>query len=493
MRYLLLATMLAALALPAFAQQPYLSAERPAEADAAGYAIVGDALLTEGAYRALNELSDRFGPRMVGTPGHAAAMDWLERELEAMGVATRRERFRYPGWRRGDDRAEVVAPFRRPLRAAAMGYSTPAEPFEAGVAVYEPGTATGEATDAAQDNYRGRVLVVPAHVRLSSEEQDALAERYGVRGFLTTNRVDGGQLLARTGSLDGDPAPVPMLAITQEEGEWLRRLVASGETVRVRLSSTSAPEPMIGENLIATIPGALPEGERQRVVVGAHFDSWDLGQGALDNGLGVAQLLETARLLRRHVGALPHTVELVWFDAEEVGLWGSRAYAKRHASRGEATDLRVMLNLDMVGEPQGLNAMGFDALVPALEAAGDERLGAWRFERPVANETWLGSDHHPFVARGVPSITFHAPIDPDAVRYYHDFADTVDKVDRYHLARASAIVALLVRDLATTEIEGLRRLTPPETERLLSEAGAEQPLRAMGWWPLAPPVESVAD
>src|SRR5690606_9139103 len=306
---------------------PYLPAERPGEAEAIGYAIVGDALLTEGAYLALQELSDRFGPRMAGTPGHAASMDWLERELEAMGVATRRERFRYPGWRRGEDRAEVVAPFRRPLRAAAMGYSTPAEPFEAEVAVYEPDAAT----DAAQDDYRGRVLVVPAHARLSGEEQDALVERHGVRGFLMTNRVDGGQLLARTGSLDGDPAPVPMLAITQEEGEWLRRFVASGETVRVRLSSTSAPEPMIGENLVATIPGALPEGERQRVVVGAHFDSWDLGQGALDNGLGVAQLLETARLLKRHVGTLLHTVELVWFDAEEVGLWGSRAYAKRHA------------------------------------------------------------------------------------------------------------------------------------------------------------------
>ena len=489
MRCLLLATLLAALALPARGQQPYLPAERPDVADAARYAIVGDALLTEGAYLALKELSDRFGPRMVGTPGHAAAMDWLERELEAMGVATRRERFRYPGWRRGEDRAEVVAPFQRPLRAAAMGYSTPAEPFEAEVAVYEPGTAM----DAAQDGYRGRVLIVPVGVRLDREEQDMLVQRHGVRGFLATNRVDGGQLLARAGSLDGDPAPVPLFAITQEEGEWLQRLVASGETVRVRLSSTSAPEPMIGENLIATIPGALPDGERQRVVVGAHFDSWDLGQGALDNGLGVAQLLETARLLRRHAGRLPHTVELVWFDAEEVGLWGSRAYAERHAARGDTTDLRVMLNLDMVGEPQGLNAMGFDALVPALEAAGGPRLGAWRFERPVANETWLGSDHHPFVERGVPSITFHAPIDPDAVRYYHDFADTVDKVDRHELARASAIVALVVRDLAMSEVPGLRRLTPSETQRLLSEAEVEQRLRAMGWWPLSPLVESVAD
>ena len=114
--------------------------------------------------------AEKEGEGPQGTPGHAAAMDWLERELGAMDVATRRERFRYPGWRRGEDRAEVVAPFRRPLRAAAAGYSTPADPFEAEVAVYEPGAAA----DTAQAGYRGRVLLLPASVRLISEEQDAL-------------------------------------------------------------------------------------------------------------------------------------------------------------------------------------------------------------------------------------------------------------------------------------------------------------------------------
>ena len=488
MRSLLLGTALCVAALSARAQQPYLPVAPPDRADAAGDAVVGDALRTEGAYLSLVEISDRFGPRMAGTPGHAGAMDWLERELGAMGLATRRERFAYPGWRRGTDRVEVVAPFARALRAAALGYTAPVEPFEAELAVYRPGAGA----DAGHPDYAGRVLLLPASARLSGPEQDSLVEHHGVRGFLATNRVGGGRLLARTARFGGDPAPAPLFTVTQEEGEWLRRLVEGGDAVRVRLASTSAPEPMIGKNLVATLPGTRPEDERQRVVVGAHFDSWDLGQGALDNGLGVVQLLEAARLLVRHVGALPHTVELVWFDAEELGLWGARAYAERHAGPGADSDLRLMLNLDMVGEPQGLNAMGFDALVPALETAS-RALGAWSLERPVANRTWLGSDHHPFVARGVPSVTLHAPIHPDAVSYYHDVADTVDKVDRYHLARASAIVALLVRDLASAHVPGLRRLTPPEAQRLLSEAGVEPALRGMGWWPLAPPVESVGD
>ncbi|WP_420454311.1 M28 family metallopeptidase [Rubrivirga sp.] len=488
MRRLLLGTALCVAALSARAQQPYLPVGPPGHADAASDAIVGDALRTEGAYRSLVEISDRFGPRMAGTPGHAAAMGWLERELRAMGLAPRRERFAYQGWRRGADRVEVVAPFSRVLRAEALGYSAPTGPLEAELALYRP----GQAEAAAHADYEGRVLLLPAGARLGSRDQDSLVERHGVRGFLATNRVDGGRLLARTARFEGGVAPVPLFAVTHEEGEWLRRLVEGGEVVRVRVSTTSAPEPMTGENLVATLPGTRPEGQRQRVVVGAHFDSWDLGQGALDNGLGVVQLLETARLLVRHVGALPHTVELVWFDAEELGLWGSRAYAERHAAPGTDSDLRLMVNLDMVGEPQGLNAMGFDALVPVLEEAS-QSLGAWSLGRPVANRTWLGSDHHPFVARGVPSVTFHAPIDPDAVSFYHDFGDTVDKVGRYHLARASAIVALLVRDLASGDVPGLRRLTALEAEHLLSEAGAEPALREMGWWPLSPPVESVGD
>jgi Zn-dependent M28 family amino/carboxypeptidase len=205
----------------------------------------------------------------------------------------------------------------------------------------------------------------------------------------------------------------------------------------------------------------------------------------MDNGLGVAQLLEAARLLRTHSPGLTHTVEFVWFDAEELGLWGSRAYAERHIPRDGDTSIRAMLNLDMVGTPIGINAMGFDALVPVLEDA-TESLGAWRFSQPVANKTWLGSDHHPFIERGVPASTFNAPIDPETVRYYHDFADTIDKIDRYELARASAVVALVTRVLAMDTADGLRRLTPQETVALFQNAGVEESLRGIDWWPTSP-------
>jgi Zn-dependent M28 family amino/carboxypeptidase len=169
---------------------------------------------------------------------------------------------------------------------------------------------------------------------------------------------------------------------------------------------------------------------------------------------------------------------LVWFNAEELGLWGSRRYVEQHA----LDDVRVMLNLDMVGDPQGVNAMGFDALVPLLTRFSNS-LGSWSFERPVANTTWLGSDHHPFILAGIPAITFYAPIDPDAVHYYHDFGDTFDKVDRTTLARASALVTLLTHTLAQDTATPLRRYTPAETAALFQAAGLEDRLRRAGQWP----------
>src|SRR5690606_23498622 len=94
----------------------------------------------------------------------------------------------------------------------------------------------------------------------------------------------------------GETPPFPLFSITQEEGFWARRLLEAGETLRARLETTSRNQQLTGTNLIATIPGRTDE----RVVLGGHFDSWDLGQGSMDNGLGVAQIFEVARLLQAH-------------------------------------------------------------------------------------------------------------------------------------------------------------------------------------------------
>lgn len=432
-------------------------------------AIAGDALLNEGAYELLATLSDRFGPRMIGTQGHRDSLEYLEVKLAELGVATRRQNFEFPGWERGEARATLVEPLNRDLRVAALGYVAETPEIEGELVyvendkleAYEPGELAG------------KVLLLKPNLTFPPEALQELAER-GVRGALLINRVGGGQLLARVANHLGKVPPFPLLSITQEEGLWLRRLLEEGKTARVRLKTSSSNGPMVGTNLIATIPGRTD----QRVLLGGHFDSWDLGQGAMDNGLGVAQIYEVARLLSAHGPENLHTVELVWFDAEEFGLWGSRYYVEQE----DLDRLRVMINLDMVGRPIAVNAMGFDDLVPPLEAFSAD-LGSWSFDEKVGNKPWLGSDHHPFIMEGVPAITFNAPIDADAVRHYHDLGDTFDKIDREMLGRSSAIVALLVYDLANQAERPADRSTPEETAERLRKAGLEERLKKAGQWP----------
>jgi Iap family predicted aminopeptidase len=434
--------------------------------------ILGEAITGAEAYTFLETISDKYGPRMIGTEAHRMSMDYLEASLKELGIETRRQAFPYPGWIRGESRVELLEPVSRELRAAALGYVGSFSGVEGEVAY----VSEKDIAEFDEAGIQDRILLVRQNVTYSLDDMRTLAEEHGVRGMLYINRVNGGQLLTRTANRTGEATPFPVLTITQEEGLWMKRMTEEERTVRVRLSTTGQLKEFEGENLIATLPGDSGE----RVILGGHFDSWDLGQGSIDNGLGVAQIHDVARLLKKHSPANRHTVEFVWFDAEEFGLWGSHYYA----DAVDLSDVRAMVNLDMVGRPIAINAMGFDGLVPVLEQYS-ESLGAWAFDKPVANKTWLGSDHHPFILKGVPSITFNAPMDHDDVRYYHDFADTMDKVDPVMLGESTALIGLLVHDLANDPEPRVPQLSEEETAELFRKAGLEDRLRKADAWPFA--------
>ena len=271
----------------------------------------------------------------------------------------------------------------------------------------------------------------------------------------------------------GEALPLPIYSIAQEEGRWLQRLLARGTPARVRLETQSRCRSIESTNLVVRIPGRVAS----RLIVGAHFDSWDLGQGAMDNGIGLAQVYALARALR---GVTPHhTIELVWFNGEEQGLWGSRAAAARLGDM----PVVAMLNLDMVGVPIGVNALGDDSLVPALERWHAARGEGKRLAKGVENLNWLASDHTPYQLAGVRTITFNGPIPRESVRYYHDFADTIDKVPPALIDDSAAVVIELVRTLADDASLTAWRRDPAETQKLFTRFGLEKRLQALGLWP----------
>ena len=419
------------------------------------------------AHAMLVSLCDTHGGRATGTVANRGALEQLAADLRSLGLEPELDPFRMPGWERGEDSVRLVAPFARPLRVAALAYSQPHAAFDADV-VYVGQDRVEDYPEDAQ----GKVVLLAASVGLQPREYTRIAADRGVRGILQINREGGGQLLARTGSFIGEPLAVPAYSITQEEGLWLQRLLAGGASVRVRMETRSRCIEVETANLRVTLPGASPE----RIIVGAHFDSWDLGQGAVDNGLGIAQLYAIAHALRGR--ELPRTIELVWFNGEELGLWGSRHAADR---LGEAPVV-AMINLDMVGVPVAVNALGDASLVPGLERWNSGR-GTRSLEKGVENTNWFGSDHTPYQLKGVRAITFNAPIPRESVRYYHDMADTIDKLPEQLVVDSTAVIGDLVLALAQDPEVSAARREPDATQKLFTDFKLGSRMQAIGYWP----------
>jgi len=438
-------------------------------------AIVADALADKAGHEFLTRLCDDFGGRLTGSANNRGALERTLAELKALGVAVRLEPFKMPGWVRGEDEAVMLAPVVRKLRVASLSYTQLHERFEADVVDIHDGR---EADFAGLGDVAGKIGLLAPNTTLSRGEYETAAVQHGLRGILFINRVAGGQLLCRTGSFTGVPLRIPVFSLTQEEGYWMTRLLQRGEKVRVSLLTRSHCEEIETANIVATFPGRTAD----TVIVGAHFDSWDLGQGAMDNGIGTGELYALAKVLQAHAPQNLRTIELVWFNGEEQGLWGSSV----HAAAAKGRPVAAMVNLDMVGFPLSVNALGYDELVPLLERFNTS-LGSRQLKQGVSNINWFGSDQVSFQLVGIRSITLGGRIEPEAVRYYHDFADTIDKVDPRLIPEATATIAALVYRLANEPGLPTTRHTAEETAALFRKFDLDKRMKGLGVWPFGNP------
>ena len=165
----------------------------------------------------------------------------------------------------------------------------------------------------------------------------------------------------------------------------------------------------------------------ERVTVGAHYDSWDVGPCTIDNGSGTAAMLEIARVMAA-LGPHERTVRFVAFGAEELGIQGSIAYGLRHLADIRRL-CRLMINIDIVGTTHG--ALSLSAVTPEVrdrvrrlieETKYEQRTG---YEAALVEFPALGTDSTPFIVLGVPTLSSGK----FPYIYYHTEFDTIDKVD----------------------------------------------------------------
>jgi hypothetical protein len=438
----------------------------PAAYSAEAGRIIGAELLEGQAFAILAHLTDRIGPRLSGSAGAEAAVAWTADRLRAYGLSVTEEKVMVPHWVRGLEEAEILAPAPQPVPATALGGSVPT-PAEGVTAEVVEAVGIEGLKSLGADAVRGRIVLFNAPMPVRGMEGYGKAVPQRTRGASEAARLGAVATLVRSvGTLSArllhtgavsyqDDAPrIPAAAVTAEDADLIHRLLASGETVRLRLRLGCRTLPDApSANVVADLEGR--EKPAEVVVIAAHLDSWDLGTGAIDDGAGVAMVMEALRLLKE-LGLRPRrTIRGVLYMNEENGLRGGKAYAEAHAA--ELPGHVAALEIDSgAGQPTGLSATvgpgGLERLADLVRLLGP--LGA---DSVAAGGG--GADIGPLQAAGVPLLGLRL----DGTRYFdwhHSAADTLDKVDPRELALGAAAVAVVAYALAETP-EPLPRPAPP--------------------------------
>lgn len=406
----------------------------------------------------LRALCDDIGPRLSGSEGAGRARAFAMDLMRRYGLSNvHEEEYEFPGWFRGAFAGEVVAPRRFALHALALGNtpSTPPEGIEA--AVIDAAHGDPVELDRLGDALEGKWALVIDDVmpggrwRHRSEIMRDVWKR-GAAGMLFQT-TEAGQLPVTGTCWHGGPSPVPGIGLSKEDGEWMRRRLARGEEVVVRVAMANDNRKATCANVVGEIAGTSDE----FVVLGAHLDSWDLSPGAVDNALGTAIALEAARAIAASKLAPAATIRVVLFTGEESGLYGSAAYVESH--RAELGRCRSMTNCDMTGTPSGIRVMGHEEARPWFEELA-RALPSFDLPSGVSVRPGIHGDQQAFLLAGVPVVVPMSRLEGESGRYYHTVADTYDKAALGPVSGSAAFVSILVMELAWPE----RRVVEPLDE-----------------------------
>jgi len=407
--------------------------------------IIDGAVADSGvAWNTLARFTDYSGSRISGSAALERGIDWLLAEMKKDGLDNvHSEPAMVPHWVRGAESATLITPRLSKLPMLGLGGSvgTPKGGITAEVLVVNSfddlkahaAAAKGKivlfdvpfTTYGATVRYRGTGAVEAAKV--------------GAVAMLMRSVTPYSMRTPHTGAMNYDSTvkKIPNAAITVEDAMMLHRMQGRGEKIVVKLEMSAETLPDVpSRNVVGELRGS--EKPDEVVVFGGHIDSWDVGQGAMDDGGGVVVAWEAIRLMKK-LGLTPkRTIRVVGWVDEEHGSRGADAY--RDAHRAEADKHALVIESDGgVFNPESYGFSGSDsarAIITQIAA-----LAARTGIKNVA-ASGGGADIGPMMALGVPGVGFEV----ERSRYFwfhHTDADTVDKLDPVEMQRCVAAMALL--------------------------------------------------
>jgi carboxypeptidase Q len=406
--------------------------------------LISAATNSDFAYNRLALLCDKFGPRFSGTTNLEAAIDWVLAEMKKDGLENvHGEEAMIPHWVRGKESVELLSP--RPQKLAMLGLggsiATPPEGITAEVLVVKSFADLSNHLAEA----KGKIVLFNEpfktyHETVLIRTRGAIhAAQAGAVASLVRSVASFSMNTPHTGNMRySDSVPkIPHAAITVEAADMLQRMQERGEKIVVRLKMEAKTLPDVkSRNVIGEIVGR--EKPEEVVIVSGHIDSWDVGQGAMDDGGGCLSAWEAVRLMHKQGLRPRRTIRVVLWTNEENGIAGGKAYRKAHEK--ELADHVLAIECDDgVFRPTSFAFTGSDAARKQIEEA------AKLFQKvtPMTIKSGSGgADISQLEDDGVPLMDLLV----DSTKYFwfhHSDADTIDVINRDELNQCVAAMAVM--------------------------------------------------
>ncbi len=410
------------------------------------------------AYDLVEQLTREIGPRQAGTGAEQKARDWALKKLTVMGFANvREESFMMPTWVRGKETASIISPVKMELSVTALGNSasTGAMPLKGEIAYFR---TFDDLVDAQDSSVKGKIVFID-HDMMSTQDGSSY-------GYFGRARFQGPNIAAKKGALaiivrsagsskhdhphtgntnfEAGVAAIPAAALSNLDSDafvtefwkaWKTYkppktrskydgLVHHPTPVEVQLILT--PQnlgPQKSGNIVAEVIGSKPE--LPPILIACHLDSWDLATGAIDDASGCGIITAAAHYQLTSARKPLRTIRILWAGAEEVGVWGGKAYGEKYATEPHALAMESDFGADRVW------AVDFNLPESAreLQQRITRRLALLGVV-PRKDKAGGGADVGPIIAKqGLGVID----LQQDGTRYFdihHNATDTIDRIDK---------------------------------------------------------------
>jgi Zn-dependent M28 family amino/carboxypeptidase len=423
------------------------------------------AMQSDLSYQILESLTTEVGNRRLGTEGDKRAIKWAVEKMKSLGFdKVWTEEVTSPQWLRGDIEAQIVAPYAHDLAAIGLGgtVGTSKQGITANVVEFK---TLDDLKAAKPGSLKGKIAFVsyrmkreidgsgygPAVATRSSGA--SIAAEKGAEALIMRSVGTDNNRTPHTGMMryKKDVTKIPAAALANPDADLLVNVLKRGKPVKFHLKITAKHNPNImlkSASVIGEITGS--EYPDQIVALGAHLDSWDVGTGAMDDGMGIGIVLATGAEIAKLPKHPKRTIRVILYAGEEVGFYGTRKYMELHKNEVDKHMIGAEWDFGIGRIYEMTPGVGASALNNMHDLA--QLLAPLGVAFSAENNAIADSDMSLLSEAGMPSVKFS----PNGLKYFdyhHTENDTLDKINPEEYKQNTAVYTIFAYFAAQADVD----------------------------------------